>query len=49
MKKSIKRNVLKAIGKIAEFEANVVATDWSPICAGLIHQPKRPKKQKPIC
>lgn len=44
MKKNIKMSVLKAVGKIAEFEANVVAADWPPICAGLIHQPKRPKK-----
>jgi len=44
MRRSIKKIVLKAVGKIAEYQANVVDADWPPICAGLIHQPKRPKK-----
>lgn len=41
----MKKTVLQVVGKVAEFEANKMYTPWPPICAGLIHQPKRPKKQ----
>ncbi len=45
MKKNIKKGLLKVVGKIVEFESNVAIADWPPICAGLIHQPKRPLKK----
>lgn len=45
MKKNMKKRVLKAVGKIVEFEANTMDAGWPPRCAGLIHQPKRPKKK----
>ena len=43
--KSIKKKVLKAIGKVAEVEANVNAKDWPPLCMGILYQPKRPNKK----
>ena len=43
--KSIKKRVLKAIGKVAEIEANINAKDWPPICSFYMHQPKRPNKK----
>lgn len=45
MKRSFKEKVIKAMVKVAEYEANAVNTNWPPICLGLLHQPKRPKKK----
>lgn len=45
MKKSIKKSVLKAVGKIVEYQANVTNSGWPPTCVGLIHQPKRFRKK----
>ncbi len=45
MKKSIKKNVLKAVVKMADFEANGGNAIWPPICVGFVHQPKRPKRK----
>ncbi len=36
------QGILQSVKKVIEFEANIVSADWPPICAGLIHQPKRP-------
>lgn len=45
MKKGIgKKAVLKVLGKVAEFEANMVNDDRLPICIGIVYQPERPKK-----
>lgn len=47
MKKEIKKEsrILKAVGKLAAMEAKRVDSDWPPICAGFLHQPKRPAKK----
>jgi len=45
MKKSVKKNVLQAVVKMAEIEANEKNAIWPPICVGFVHQPKRPKKK----
>ncbi len=37
--------ILKAAGKIVKMEAKRVNSDWPPICAGFLHQPKRPCKK----
>lgn len=44
MKKSVKKNLLKAVVRMAEIEANEKNALWPPICAGIVHQAKRPKK-----
>ncbi len=41
----VKQTILKAIGKVAEVEANLVFSEWPPACSGFIHQPKRPQKK----
>lgn len=41
----VKKNILMVVGKVAEIQANIVDSSWPPKCAGLLHQPKRPKKK----
>lgn len=45
MKKKLNR-VLNLAGKIAKMEALKVDSARPPICAGFLHQPKRPTKVK---
>lgn len=46
MKNDIKRMMLKGIEKIVSKEVEKMEKSWPPLCIGLLHQPKRPKKRK---
>lgn len=48
MKKTEKINntVLKVVERIARNEVKKNCFDWPPICAGIFHQPKKPKNVK---
>lgn len=48
MRKSEKTSVkvLRVIEKIAHNEAERARWGWPPICMGISHQPKRPKKKE---
>ena len=37
--------ILNLAGKIAKMEAVKSKSGWPPICAGILHQPKRPAKK----
>lgn len=37
--------ILNLAGKIAKMEAVKTNSGWPPICAGILHQPKRPAKK----
>ena len=37
--------MLDLAGKIAKREAVKAKSGWPPICAGILHQPKRPAKK----
>lgn len=37
--------ILSLAGKIAKMEAVKTNSGWPPICAGILHQPKRPAKK----
>lgn len=37
--------VLELAGKLAKREAIRAKSGWPPICAGILHQPKRPSKK----
>lgn len=41
-----KKAILKALGKVAEVEANMKNSGWPPMCIGIIYQPERPKKKQ---
>ena len=38
-------SILNLAGKIAKMEAVKTKSGWPPICAGILHQPKRPAKK----
>lgn len=45
MKKGKNSNlVLKVIEKIARHEVKNIQNIWPPVCMGIYHQPKRPKR-----
>lgn len=48
MKKSEKAGnmVLKVVERIARSEVEIVRDGYPPICLGIGHQPKRPKKKE---
>lgn len=48
MKKTEKINdtILKAVERIARNEVEKNFYEWPPDCAGIFHQPKRPKNVK---
>lgn len=37
--------IIKVAGKLVKMEAKHVDSGWPPICAGFLHQPKRPVKE----
>ena len=39
--RTIKKQVLKTVAVMAKHVAN----EWPPFCAGIFHQPKRPKRK----
>ena len=43
MKKDIRKDsrILRLAGKVVKMETKRVHSDWPPICAGFLHQPKR--------
>lgn len=47
MKKSkVTKMMLGVVKKVAEKEVDKTVYGWPPACAGLFHQPVRPKKKK---
>jgi len=45
MKKvNIENMVLEMVGKVVKLEVKKNENAWPPICTGIVHQPKRPKK-----
>lgn len=44
-KEKIGKAALKAVERIARNEAEKVKDRYPPICLGITHQPKRPKKK----
>ena len=42
----LSRNVLKAVERITRNEVEKSYYPWPPLCAGIMHQPKRPVRQK---
>lgn len=41
--KTLKRNALKVMKAATKAEVKRSTEIWPPLCAGLLHQPKRPK------
>lgn len=45
-KEKISVKALKVVEKIVRNEVVKVSYGWPPICSGLTHQPKRPKRKE---
>lgn len=45
-KENISVKALKVVERIARSEAEKVRCGWPPICSGIGHQPKRPKREE---
>lgn len=45
-KEKISVKALRAVERIARNEAEKVRYGWPPICSGIGHQPKRPKRKE---
>ncbi len=43
-KSSWKRTVLMMVEKVTRLEVEKNASKWPPLCNGIYHQPKRPRK-----
>lgn len=43
-KNNLKRSILKVVEKIIRVEVEKNDSYWPPLCNGIYHQPKRPKK-----
>ena len=43
-KGSVKKTLLQVLALMAEDEMEVNIYSWPPICAGILHQPERPKR-----
>ena len=41
----LSEKTLKVLWKIATGEVDKQKLSWPPLCAGIYHQPKRPKKK----
>lgn len=48
MKKNVKisNTALKVVERIARNEAEKARFEWPPLCFGIGHQPKRPKRKE---
>lgn len=44
-KEKISVKALKVVERIARYEVEKVRCGWPPICSGIGHQPKRPKRK----
>lgn len=45
-KETIKKKTLQLVERVARDEVEKNMLTWPPICLGIYHQPKRPKKRK---
>lgn len=45
-KEKINKKALKVVERITRNEAEKVSCGWPPICLGISHQPKRPKRKE---
>lgn len=45
-KRNLNQYLLEAVEKIARIEVKKTIYGWPPDCAGIFHQPKRPKKKQ---
>lgn len=45
MKSKKENRLLNLAGKLAKAEAARAKSGWTPACAGILHQPKRPAKK----
>lgn len=43
--KKTSSTILNLAGKFVKMEAVKTNSGWPPICAGILHQPKRPAKK----
>ena len=46
MKEKIQRNLALMTGKAIQKVVNKEQGKWPPHCAGILHQPKRPRRMK---
>ena len=44
-KEKINKKAVKVVERIARNEVEKVRRGWPPICSGILHQPKRPKRK----
>ena len=45
-KEKISVKALRAVERITRNEVEIVSRRWPPICSGVTHQPKRPKRNE---
>lgn len=45
-KEKINKKALKVVERITRNEAEKVRRGWPPICSGIFHQSKRPKRKE---